>query len=90
MDSILIEMAKTSGPHILILIVFFLMLKSDMKELKSDVKDIGKTQTNMLIKIVETEGEMRVLKERSERVPKLEQDVNQAFSRLREVERRDS
>lgn len=61
-----------------------------MKELKTDVKDIGKTQTNMLIKIVETEGEMRVLKERSERVPKLEQDVNQAFSRLREVERRDS
>lgn len=90
MEQILLDLAKTAGPSVTILIIFFLALKADMKEVKSDVKDLGKIQNATLLQVTKIEGDVRVVQATIDKVPKLEKDVDQAFDRLRQFERRDS
>lgn len=85
MDVVLIEIAKSSGPVVIIIILSILFIKNDIKQLKTDLTDNTKaTQINTLA-LVKLETQFENVKDKMFVVQKLEKDVDEAFNQLRTI-----
>lgn len=89
METLLIDIAKNGGPAVITIIITMLFLKNEIKELKQSLKENNAVTQQNTLSIVRLEGKLEGMNRVVEQVPKMQKDIDEAFSRVRKVESRD-
>lgn len=101
MDQILIEVLKNGGPQSVIMLLGIIalgkMMKSDRSELgesaqtlKADLKEHNEAIQRLNLSITRLDLQMENLTKALAKTEKLEKDVNECFSQIREMKQRDN